>query len=81
MAKTKRVQALMEPEKFHVIEQLAMQRGSPVSDFMREAARAQFLSFAASTRGKSCRCKSHLIDTEPRVAVTAVRSFLPFSAR
>ena len=56
MAKTKRVQVLMEPEEFHVIERLAQQRGASVSDLMREAARAQLLTDAdASARGKAAR--------------------------
>lgn len=43
MAKTKRVQVLMEPKEFELLERLARKRGSSVSDLMREAARAQFL--------------------------------------
>lgn len=46
MAKTKRVQVLMEPEEFELLEGLARKRGSSVSDLMREAARAQFLAEA-----------------------------------
>jgi uncharacterized protein (DUF1778 family) len=43
MAKTKRVQVLMEPREFDLLERAARKRGSSVSDLMREAARAQFL--------------------------------------
>jgi hypothetical protein len=56
MAKTKRVQVLMEPKEFYVIEQIAKKRGSSVSDLMREAARAQLLpAVASSTRAKAAR--------------------------
>jgi hypothetical protein len=44
MAKTKRVQVLMEPHEFEVLEDLARKRGASVSDLMREAARAQLLA-------------------------------------
>jgi uncharacterized protein (DUF1778 family) len=43
MAKTKRVQVLMEPREFELLEREAQKRGSSVSDLMREAARAQYL--------------------------------------
>ena len=43
MAKTKRVQVLMEPKEFSQLERVARKRGSSVSDLMREAARAQYL--------------------------------------
>jgi uncharacterized protein (DUF1778 family) len=43
MAKTKRVQVLMEPQEFELLERVARTRGSSVSDLMREAARAHFL--------------------------------------
>jgi hypothetical protein len=43
MAKTKRVQVLMEPREFALLERVARKRGSSVSDLMREAARAQYL--------------------------------------
>lgn len=43
MAKTKRVQVLMEPREFDQLERVARKRGSSVSDLMREAARAQYL--------------------------------------
>jgi hypothetical protein len=43
MAKTKRVQVLMEPEEFDLLEELARRRQSSVSDLMREAARVQLL--------------------------------------
>jgi hypothetical protein len=50
MAKTKRVQVLMEPEEFELLEGLARKRGSSVSDLMREAARAQFLAEVERSR-------------------------------
>ena len=50
MAKTKRVQVLMEPEEFEVLEDLARKRRSSVSDLMREAARAQLLSGVTRSR-------------------------------
>jgi hypothetical protein len=43
MSKSKRVQVLMEPAEFSLLERLARQRGTSISDLMREAARAQFL--------------------------------------
>jgi hypothetical protein len=43
MAKTKRVQVLMDPEEFAALEQIAAARGASVADLMREAARAQHL--------------------------------------
>jgi hypothetical protein len=43
MAKTKRVQVLMEPREFDLLERMARKRGALVSDLMREAARAQYL--------------------------------------
>ncbi len=43
MARTKRVQVLMEPEEFRQIAKLAKARHSSVSDLMRQAARAQWL--------------------------------------
>ncbi|MBI5481049.1 MAG: ribbon-helix-helix protein, CopG family [Deltaproteobacteria bacterium] len=50
MPKTKRVQVLMEPEEFDVLQDLARQRRSSVSDLMREAARAQLLAHVAHAR-------------------------------
>lgn len=44
MPKTKRVQVLMEPEEFDVLERLARKCGSSVSELVREAARAQLLA-------------------------------------
>lgn len=44
MAKTKRVQVLMEPDEFDILEELARKRGASVSDLMREAARAQLFA-------------------------------------
>jgi hypothetical protein len=43
MPKTKRVQVLMEPREFDLLERVARKRGSSVSDLMRAAARAQYL--------------------------------------
>lgn len=53
MAKTKRVQVLMEPLEFAALERLARSRGSSVADLIREAARAQYLS--ADDRGRRAR--------------------------
>jgi hypothetical protein len=50
MAKTKRVQVLMEPSEFTLLERVARKRGSSVSDLMREAARAQYLVDVDRTR-------------------------------
>ena len=50
MAKTKRVQVLMEPREFNLLERVARKRGSSVSDLMREAARAQYLVDVDRTR-------------------------------
>lgn len=44
MAKTKRVQVLMEPHEFDVLERIARSRATSVADLMREAARVQYLS-------------------------------------
>ena len=51
MSKTKRVQVLMEPKEFDLLERAARKRGSSVSDLMREAARAQFLVTDDGSRG------------------------------
>jgi len=53
VAKTKRVQVLMEPLEFAALERLARSRGSSVADLIREAARAQYLNIAA--RGRKAR--------------------------
>jgi len=53
MAKTKRVQVLMEPLEFAALERLARSRGSSVADLIREAARAQYLDTA--DRGRRAR--------------------------
>lgn len=50
MAKTKRVQVLMEPKEFAALEKLARSRGSSVAEMMREAARAQYLQGADRAR-------------------------------
>ena len=44
MAKTKRVQVLMEQSEFEALERIAHDRGTSIADLMREAARAQHLS-------------------------------------
>jgi hypothetical protein len=46
MAKTKRVQVLMEPLEFAALERLARSRGASVADLIRDAARAQYLGAA-----------------------------------
>jgi Ribbon-helix-helix protein, copG family len=50
MAKTKRVQVLMEPVEFAALERLARSRGSSVADLIREAARAQYLDTTDRSR-------------------------------
>lgn len=44
VAKTKRVQVLMEPREFAALQRLARRRGASVADLIREAARAQYLN-------------------------------------
>jgi hypothetical protein len=44
MAKTKRVQVLMEPDEFEVLDEFARRHRTSLSDLMREAVRAQFLA-------------------------------------
>jgi hypothetical protein len=53
MAKTKRVQVLMEPIEFAALERLARSRGTSVADLIRDAARAQYLDIA--DRGRRAR--------------------------
>jgi hypothetical protein len=53
MAKTKRVQVLMEPLEFAALERLARSRGASVADLIRDAARAQYLDIA--DRGRRAR--------------------------
>jgi uncharacterized protein len=53
VAKTKRVQVLMEPGEFAELERLARSRGASVADLMREAARAQYLN--ADEQGRRAR--------------------------
>jgi hypothetical protein len=53
MAKTKRVQILMEPLEFAALERLARSRGASVADLIRDAARAQYLDIA--DRGRRAR--------------------------
>jgi hypothetical protein len=50
MAKTKRVQVLMEPEEFAALEQIAEVRGTSVAELMRDAARAEYLLPAEGQR-------------------------------
>jgi IS4 transposase len=44
VAKTKRVQVLMEPEEYRALERIARKRGTSVANMMREAAHKQHLS-------------------------------------
>lgn len=53
VAKTKRVQVLMEPLEFAALERLARSRGASVADLIRDAARAQYLDVA--DRGRRAR--------------------------
>lgn len=63
MAKTKRVQVLMEPEEFDLLEALARRQRSSVSDLMREAARAHWLVGASNAqRSSAARTFLGLID-------------------
>lgn len=50
MAKSKRVQILMEPDEFVTLTDIARQRGSTLSALLRDAARAQFLPLAERLR-------------------------------
>lgn len=59
VAKTKRVQVLMEPSEFAALERLARRRGASVADLMREAARAQYLN--ADDRGRRARAAEHFL--------------------
>ncbi len=59
MAKTKRVQVLMEPREFDLLEKVARRRGSSVSDLMREAARAQYL--VDVDRSRRARAAQHFL--------------------
>jgi hypothetical protein len=43
VSKTKRIQVLMDPGEFDMLERVARKRGSSLSDLMRQAARAQYL--------------------------------------
>ena len=43
MAKTKRVQVLMEPREFAALERVARNRGASVADLIRDAVRAHYL--------------------------------------
>lgn len=53
MAMTKRVQVLMEPAEFKLLERVARERGSSVADLMRQATRAQFLTDVDRSRRTS----------------------------
>lgn len=50
MAKSKRVQILMEPDEFALLTDIAQRRGSTVSELLRDAARTQFLMRAERAR-------------------------------
>jgi hypothetical protein len=50
MAKTKRVQVLMEPSEFEAVERAARARQVSVADLFRAAVREQFLDLAARQR-------------------------------
>jgi hypothetical protein len=50
MAKTKRVQVLMDPGEYETLERLARKRRKSVAELMREAVRTHLLSQAAATR-------------------------------
>lgn len=64
MAKTKRVQVLMEPGEFDLLEALARKQRSSVSDLMREAARAHWLARATTAqRASAARAFLGLADT------------------
>jgi hypothetical protein len=71
MAKTKRVQVLMEPREFAVLERLARSRGASVADLMREAARAQYLN--TDDRGRRARA-AELFLKLPETALPEWRS-------
>lgn len=53
MAKTKRVQVLMDPLEFAALERLARSRSTSVAALIRDAARAQYLDVA--DRGRRAR--------------------------
>jgi hypothetical protein len=50
MAKTKRIQVLMEPDEFSELERMARSRGTSVGELMRQAARSQHLETAGAGR-------------------------------
>jgi hypothetical protein len=50
VAKTKRIQVLMEPGEFDELERMAGSRGTSVGELMRQAARAQHLATVGSGR-------------------------------
>jgi hypothetical protein len=49
MAKTKRVQVLMESREFDALERLARKRGSSVADLIRAAVRQNYMDDAERT--------------------------------
>jgi hypothetical protein len=59
VAKTKRVQVLMEPVEFAALERLARSRGTSVADLIRDAARAQYLDVA--DRGRRARAAERFL--------------------
>ncbi len=50
MAKTKRVQVLMEPVEFEALENIARLQGASVAELMRQAASRQYLRGADTER-------------------------------
>jgi hypothetical protein len=50
MAKTKRVQVLLEPSEFDALERLAQDRGASVAELIRHAVRVQYLKVSDRAR-------------------------------
>ena len=50
VAKTKRIQVLMDPAEFETLERIAKKRGTSVAELMREAVRTHLLAQAAAER-------------------------------
>jgi Ribbon-helix-helix protein, copG family len=53
VAKTKRVQVLMDPAEFATLECIAKKRGTSVAELIREAARLHLLDQAAVARRRA----------------------------
>jgi Ribbon-helix-helix protein, copG family. len=53
VAKTKRVQVLMDPAEFETLERLAKKRGTSVAELMRQAVRSHLLDQAAVARRRA----------------------------